>query len=85
MTSTFSVTVIICRNQFRCKYLKHKAFSQVFAPFLKSTSIFKEFGKMRTVMAYLFPKLQTTKGLIRAMSKKPRYTTPFDRHSVKNV
>ena len=36
-------------------------------------------------MAYLFPKLQTTKGLIRAMSKKPRYTTPFDRHSVKNV
>ena len=29
-------------------------------------------------MAALFPKLQTVKGLVRALSKKHRFRSPFD-------
>ena len=36
-----------------------------------------------TLIAYLFPKLQTAKGDVRQMSKKPRFTTPFDSQKAK--
>ena len=62
---------------------KQKAFSQFFTPFLKSTSNFKQFQKMTSLIGYLLPKLQTLKNLVRPMSKQPRYTTPFNGHSVK--
>ena len=36
-----------------------------------------------TVIAYAFPKLQTTKDLVRPISKKPRFRTPFNSQHVK--
>ena len=61
-----------------------KIFSQLFAQFLKSASNFEQFEKITSLIAYLLPKLQTLKNLVRPMSKQPRYTTPFDSHSVKD-
>ena len=63
---------------------KQKISSQFFAPFLQSASKFKQFEKVTTFIAHLFPKLQNPKYLFRSMSNMPRYTTPFDSHSVKN-
>ena len=46
MTSILFVIEIIYRNQFKCNYLrKQKAFPQLFAGFLKSTSKFQHFEK----------------------------------------
>ena len=36
-----------------------------------------------TLIAYVFPKLQTAKELIRPISKKPRSSTSFDSQHVK--
>ena len=63
---------------------KKKGFSQLFAQFLKSASNFEQFEKITSLIGYLLPKLQTLKNLVRPMSKQPRYTTPFDSHSVKD-
>ena len=79
MTSILSVIMRICRNEFKCNCLRDKkTFSQFLAPFLKSTSDFKQFKIITTLIAYLFPKLQTPKDLVRTMSKTPRYRTSFD-------
>ena len=31
-----------------------------------------------TIVAYVFPKLETTKGVVRQMSKKSSFSRPFD-------
>ena len=36
-----------------------------------------------TPIAYVFPKLQTAKHLLRQMSKKSRFRTPFDSQQTK--
>ena len=36
-----------------------------------------------TLIAYVFPKLQTGKNLVKQMSKKPRFGTPLDSQHVK--
>ena len=33
---------------------------------------------MMTIVAYVFPKLETTKGVVRQMSKKSSFSRPFD-------
>ena len=38
-----------------------------------------------TLVAYLFPKLRTPKNVVRYMSKKSRFKTPFDRQHGKRV
>ena len=50
---------------------KQKKNSDFCAVFLKSTSNFEHVGKKMTLITYLFPKLQTAKGVVRKMSKKP--------------
>ena len=34
--------------------------------------------KKKIIIVYVFPKLQTAKSVVRQMSKKPRFGTPFD-------
>ena len=47
--------------------------SQFFAKYLKFKSNFKHFEKKMTLEAYVFPKLQTAKDVVRQNSKKTRF------------
>ena len=58
---------------------KQKIFSQFFSAFIESALNFEHFQKKRTFIAYLFPKLPTTKNLLRQMSKSSRFREPVDR------
>ena len=48
---------------------KQKIFSQVFSAFFESALNFEHFQQKMTVIAYVFPKLPTTKNVLRQMSK----------------
>ena len=58
---------------------KQKIFSKFFAAFFESALNFEHFQKKMTLIAYLFPKLPTTKNLLRQMSKSSRFREPVDR------
>ena len=60
-----------------CK--KHKTFSEFFSAFFESALNFEHFQKNCTFIAYVFPKLPTTKNLLRQMSKSSRFREPVDR------
>ena len=62
---------------------KQKIFSEIFIPFLESTSNFKHFEKKMIIIANAFPKLQTVNILVRPLSKKRRFRTRFDNQHVK--
>ena len=51
--------------------------------FLESSSNFKHFQKKYIVIANIFPKLETVKGLVRALSKKRCLRTYFESEHVK--
>ena len=63
--------------------LKSKTLSDFFNPFLESTSNFKDFEKKMIVIASLLRKLQAVKDLVRLLSKKHCFRTPFDSQHVK--
>ena len=44
---------------------KQKSFSQFFCAFFKSTSTFEHFQKQMTLIPYVFPKLPTSKNVVR--------------------
>ena len=53
-------------KQFQCFYLKNKTFfSGVFSVFFESALNFEHFQKKMTLIAYVFPKLPTTKDVLR--------------------
>ena len=60
-----------------CK--KQKIFSEFFSAFFESSLNFEDFQKKMTFIAYLFPKLPTTKNLLRQMSKSSRFREPVDK------
>ena len=62
---------------------KRTTFSRVFPPFLAFTSIFKEFERNMIVISKVFPKLPTVKDLVRPLSKKRCFRTPFDSQHIK--
>ena len=67
-------------TQFRCIYLKKKKiFSPFFSAIFESALNFEHFQTNRTFIAYVFPKLPTTKNLLRQMSKSSRFREPLDR------
>ena len=59
--------------------LKEKSFSQFFSAFFKSALNFEHFQKKMTLIAYVFPKLTTTKNVLRQMSKSSRFREPLDK------
>ena len=78
------VIVRMCRTQFKYNHLKNrKCFLNVFAAFLNFTSNFKHFEKKKILRAFVFPKLQTEKHVIRPMSKKRFSRAPFESQHVK--
>ena len=60
-----------------CK--KQKIFSEFSSAFFESALNFEPFQTKRTFIAYVFPKLPTTKNLLRQMSKSSRFREPVDR------
>ena len=57
---------------------KEKIFSEFFSIFLESALNSEHFQKKMTLIAYVFPKLPTTKNLLRQMSKSSRFREPLD-------
>ena len=60
-----------------CK--KQKIFSQFFSAFSESALNFEYFQKKRIFIAYVFPKVPTTKNVLRQMSKSSRFREPVER------
>ena len=62
-----------------CK--KQKIFSEFFSGFFESALNFEHFQKKRMFIAYVFPKLPTTKNVPRQISKSSRFREPvYRRH-----
>ena len=57
---------------------KQNVFSQFFSAFFESASIFEPFQKKMPLMAYVFPKLPTTKNVHRSMSKSSGLREPLE-------
>ena len=58
---------------------KENIFSQFFSVFFEYALNSEHFQKKRTFIAYIIPKLPTTKNLLRQMSKSSRFREPLDR------
>ena len=64
---------------------KQKIFLEFFSAFFKSALNFKHFQKKMTLIAYVFPKLTTTKNVLRQMSKRSRFREPLDKRHGKRA
>ena len=74
----------ICRNQFKCSYVENKKVLLNFLLYFWNLhQILNILKQKMTLIVYVFPKLQTAKDLVRPMSKKRRFRTPFDSQYVK--
>ena len=62
---------------------KQKIFSRFFSAFFKSALNSEHFQKIMTLIAYVFPKLPTTKNVLRQMSKSSGFREPVDTRHVK--
>ena len=58
---------------------KQKIFSQFFSAFFESALNFEHFQQKMTLIAYVFPKLPTTKNVLRQMSQSSRFRETVDR------
>ena len=58
---------------------KQKIFREFFAAFFEFALNFEHFQKKMTLIAYVFPKLPTTKNVLRQMFKSSRFREPVDR------
>ena len=57
---------------------KQKIFFEFFSAFFESALNFEHFQKKMTLIAYVFPKLPTTKNVLRQMSKSSRFREPVE-------
>ena len=64
---------------------KQKNFSEFFSAFFKSALNFEHFQKKMSLITYVFPKLPTTKNVLRQMSKSPRFREPLDKRHGKRA
>ena len=64
---------------------KQKIFSEFFSAFFKSALNFEHFQKKMSLIAYVFPKLPTTKNVLRQMSKSSRFREPVDKRHGKRA
>ena len=62
---------------------KQKIFFRSFSAFFESALNLEHFPKKNTLIAYVFPKLPTTKNVLRQMSKSSRFREPVDRQHAK--
>ena len=64
---------------------KQKIFSEFFSAFFKYSLNFEHFQKKMSLIAYVFPKLATTKIVLRQMSKSSRFREPLDKRHGKRA
>ena len=64
---------------------KQKSFSQYCYAFFESALSLEHFQKKMTLIAYVFPKLPTTKNVLRQMSKSSCLREPLDRRHGKRA
>ena len=64
---------------------KQNIFSQFLSAFFKSALNSEHFQKKMTLIAYAFPKLTTTKNVLRQMSKSSRFREPLDKRHGKRA
>ena len=64
---------------------KQKILSHFFSAFFESALNLEIFQKKMTLIAYVFPKLPTTKNVLRQMSKSYRFREPVDRRHGKRA
>ena len=64
---------------------KQKVFSRYFPAFFESALNFEHFKKKMTLIANVFPKLPTTKNVLRPISKSSRFREPVDRRHGKSA
>ena len=62
---------------------KQKIFSQFFCAFFEYALNFQHLQKKMTLIAYVFPKLPTTKNVLTQMSKSSRFREPVGRRHSK--
>ena len=85
MTSILCIIARICRSQFKYKLSKKQTtFAEFFPVFLKFTLNFKYFQKKDEPHRFRIPKLEIAKDVARQISKKTRFTTPFDSPHLKH-
>ena len=58
---------------------KEKIFPEFFSAFFESALNFEHFQQKMTFITYVFPKLPTTKNLLRQISKSSRFREPVDK------
>ena len=83
MANILLKVVRICNSNSNAIIWKTKPFSQIFVPFLESTSNFEYFENNMIVIANVLPNLETVKVLLKPVSKKRRFRIPFDSQHVK--
>ena len=64
---------------------KQKIFSQFFSAFSESALNFEHFQKKMTLIAYAFPKLTTTKNVLRQMPKSSPFREPLGKRHGKRA
>ena len=64
---------------------KQKNFSEFSCTFFESALSLEHFQKKMTLIAYVFPKLTTTKNVVRQMSKSSRFREPLDKRHGKRT
>ena len=64
---------------------KQKRFSEFSCAFFESALNFQHFQKKMTLIAYVFPKLPTTKNVLRQMPKSFRFREPLHRRHGKRA
>ena len=64
---------------------KQKSFSEFSCAFFESALSSEHFQTKMTLIAYVFPKLPTTKNVLRQMSKSSRFREPLDRQHGKRA
>ena len=62
---------------------KQKIFSRSFSAFFQSALNLEHFETKMTLISYVFPKLPTTKNVLRQMSKSSRFRERLDRRHSK--
>ena len=66
-------------------FRKQKSFSEYSLAFFESALSLEHFQKKMTLIAYVFPKLPTTKNVLRQISKSSRFREPVDRRHGKRA
>ena len=83
MTRILFRIVRVCHSQFKCTYLKNENFSKFLFHFSNFHQILNILKKKMIVITNVFPKLKTVKDVLRQISEKHCFRTPFDSQHVK--